>query len=163
MMYVKDISSFIGISQFGTSQQITSSIWNLGVVGSYIPQNGSISSSNIGVIYNDCDPNPYEVTFSIEDANTCQATDTLYHYVVCNAVANILTPDDSLCGPASFNISADPNIYNGSYHWTWSPNSNNSDPFGASLTYSGGQTADPNPEANFPENTFKMLLYMDFN
>ncbi|MBF90463.1 MAG: hypothetical protein CMP75_01710, partial [Flavobacteriales bacterium] len=156
----EDISSFIGISQFGTSQQITSSIWNLD--GSYSLQNGSISDSIISVIYNDCDPNPYEVSFSIEDANTCQATDTLYHYVVCNAVANILTPDDSLCGPASFNISADPNSYNGSYHWSWSPNEDLDSIYGASLTYSGGQTADPNPEANFPENTSQNAIEYEF-
>ena len=120
-------------------------------------------SSNIDVIYNDCDPNPYQVTFSITDANTCEATDTLYHYVVCNAVANILTPDTSLCGPSSFNISADPNIYNGSYHWSWNPNLQSDPIYGASLTYSGGQTEDPNPLANFPENTSTNAIYMVSN
>ena len=71
-----NLSSFLGVSTFGSSQLITSSIWNLG--GSYSIQNGSISSSNIDVIYNDCDPNPYQVTFSITDANTYEASDTLY-------------------------------------------------------------------------------------
>ena len=65
--------------------------------------------------------------------NSREATDTLYHYVVCNAVADILTTDDSLCGPASFNISADPNVYNGSYHGTWNPNEDLDSIYGADL------------------------------
>ena len=68
-------------------------------------------------------------------------------------IANILTQDDSLCAPQSFNISVDPNQYNGSYHWTWNPNLQSDPLYGASLIYTQGQTEDPNPLANFPDNT----------